>query len=220
MIGPKNIAVFLFDYTGVAALPWLNSGYECWIVDAQHAPAYETGGVTDLGNLKKVHWDLGRPWLPPFDLNRIAFVAAWPPCDHLAVSGARWFRGKGLRKLSESVALFATAVEFCEWSQAPYMIENPVSSISSYWRKPDYTFSPEQYTGYCEEDNYTKKTCLWIGGGFVMPRKLLRAGLPQADDRIHKCAPGAERKNTRSASPRGFCEAVFLSNSHAPIVAA
>lgn len=208
----KDIAVFLFDYTGVAAQPWLDAGYECWIVDIQHPPAYDSGGVTDCGALKKVHADLSHTWMPPFDRSRIAFVAAWPPCDHLAVSGARWFKGKGLRKLSDSIALFATAAEFCEWSGAPYMIENPVSSISSYWRKPDCTFSPEQFTGFCEEDNYTKKTCLWTGGGFVMPEPFQVPGLPAPDDRIHKCPPGADRKNIRSATPRGFAEAVFRAN--------
>lgn len=93
----KDIAVFLFDVTGNAAKPWLAAGYECWIVDIQHPVAYETGGITQEGRLNKVRADLTRPWLPPFDRNRIAFVMAFPPCDHLAVSGARWFKGKGLR---------------------------------------------------------------------------------------------------------------------------
>lgn len=207
-----DIAVFLFDFTGVAAQPWLDAGYECWIVDVQHPPAYDTGGVTDCGSLKKVHADLSRTWMPPFDRDRIAFVAAWPPCDHLAVSGARWFKGKGLRRLSDSIAMFATAAEFCEWSRAPYIIENPVSTISSYWRKCDYTFSPEQFTGFRPEDNYTKKTCLWTGGGFVMPPEFRAEGLPDPDDRIHKCAPSEDRKNIRSATPKGFSEAVFRAN--------
>ena len=76
-----------------------------------------------------MHADLTRPWLCPVDRERIAFVSAFPPCDHLAVSGARWFKGKGLRRLAVSVEMFATAAEFCEWAGAPYMIENPVSNI-------------------------------------------------------------------------------------------
>ena len=32
------------------------------------------------------------------------------------------------------------------------------------------------------------------------------------DDRIHKAQPGPERANIRSASPMGFCRAVFKSN--------
>ena len=208
----KNIVVSLFDLTGKMVKPWLDAGYECWIVDIQHPVSHETCGVTTDGKLNKVHADLSRPWLPPFDKNKIAFVSAFPPCDHLAVSGARWFKGKGLRRLASSVEMFATAAEFCDWSGAPYLIENPVSNIASHWRKPDYTFNPCDFTGYCAEDNYTKKTCLWTGNGFLMPEEFKADGLGKPDDRIHKCAPGPERKNIRSATPEGFALAVYHAN--------
>lgn len=206
------MVISLFDLTGVMVKPWLDAGFECWIVDIQHPTAYATGGISVDGRLHRVHADLTKPWLPPIDRDRVAFVSAFPPCDHLAVSGARWFRGKGLRRLSVSIEMFATACETCEWIGAPYMIENPVSTISSYWRKPDYTFSPEHFTGWAREDNYTKKTCLWVGGGFVMPAEYREEGLPPPDDRIHKCPPGPERSNIRSATPAGFSMAVFEAN--------
>lgn len=192
--------------------PWLDAGYDCWIVDFQHPPAYDSDGITTEGRLHKVHADLTRPWLCPVGRDRIAFVSAFPPCDHLAVSGARWFKGKGLRRLASSVEMFATAAEFAEWSGAPYLIENPVSNIASHWRKADYTFSPHNFTGYRPEDNYTKKTCLWTGGGFVMPEAYQAEEFGEPDDRIHKCPPGPERHNIRSATPLGFAEAVFRSN--------
>lgn len=175
-------------------------------------PACETGGITSEGNLHKVHWDLTKPWLCPVDRRDIAFVSAFPPCDHLAVSGARWFKGKGLRRLAVSVEMFATAAEFCEWAEAPYMIENPVSNIASHWRKSDYRFSPHQFTGYEDKDNYTKTTCIWVGNGFVMPSALVKDGLGEPDDRIHKCPPGPDRHNIRSATPMGFARAVFEAN--------
>lgn len=209
----KDIAVFLFDLTGIMAEPWLAAGYECWTVDNQHPPAYETDGVTTVGKLHKLHADLTRPLLLPVDRDRIAFVFAFPPCDHLAVSGARWFKGKGLRRLATSVEMFATAAEFCEWAGAPYGIENPVSNIASHWRKSDFTFSPHQFTGWHREDNYTKKTCLWVGNGFVMPEAFEVDGLPAPDDRIHKCPPGPNRHNIRSATPLGFSKAVFAANA-------
>lgn len=215
----KDIAVFLFDETGNMATPWALAGYECWIVDIKHPQAYDSNGITKGKLFTRVHADLSRPWLPPFDRNRIAFVAAWPPCDHLATSGARWFKGKGLRKLSESIGYFATAAEFCEWSQAPYLIENPVSNIASHWRKCDYRFSPEYFTGFCRDDNYTKKTCLWVGNGFVMPSEFRAPGLGEPDDRIHKCPDTKDRKSIRSATPMGFSEAVFQSNSKLAAVA-
>jgi hypothetical protein len=216
----KDTAIFLFDVTGTMAEPWLAAGYNCWIVDIQHPHAYDTGGITEVqpekpgrGTLYKVRWDLTKPWLCPVDRSKLAFVAAFPPCDHLAVSGARWFAGKGLRKLAVSVEMFATAAEFCEWAGAPYMLENPVSNISSHWRKSDHTFSPHYFTGYNLDDNYTKKTCLWAGGGFVMPEESRAEGLSAPDDRIHKCPPGPERHNIRSATPLGFARAVFEANA-------
>ena len=216
----KDTAVFLFDVSGIMAEPWLAAGYDCWIVDIQHPHAYDTGGITTVapekpgrGTLYKVRWDLTKPWLCPVDRSRLAFVAAFPPCDHLAVSGARWFAGKGLRKLAVSVEMFATAAEFCEWAGAPYLIENPVSNISSHWRKSDHTFSPHYFTGYNLDDNYTKKTCLWTGGGFVMPTENRAEGLSDPDARIHKCPPGPERHNIRSATPLGFARAVFEANA-------
>jgi hypothetical protein len=206
-------AIFLFDVSGVMAQPWLDAGYTCWCVDIQHSP--DNGGITTIGNLNKVHWDLSTPWVPPFPKEDIVFVAAFPPCDHLAVSGARWFKGKGLRSLSKSIELFATAAEFCEWSEAPYIIENPVSTISTYWRKPDHTFNPCDYTGYNKNDNYTKKTCLWVGNGFVMPEKHVEPNLGAPDDRIHKCPPSPDRYNIRSQTPLGFALAVYEANKKA-----
>lgn len=197
-------ALFLFDYTGIMAEPWAEAGYECWCLDIQHE------GVKREGNIIYKHANLLENFTYPRDVD---FVAAFPPCDHLAVSGARWFKGKGLRKLSQSIELFAVATEVCEDLGAPYMIENPVSTISTYWRKPDCTFHPWQYAGYYEDDNYTKKTCLWTGSGFVMPFPKPIESNEKPDDRIHKCPPGDARKNFRSATPRGFAQAVFEANN-------
>lgn len=209
----KDIAVFLFDVSGVMAEPWLEAGYECWIIDIQHPTAYDNSGVTSEGRLHKVCFDLSKSWLPPFERSRVAFVAAWPPCDHLAVSGARWFKGKGLRLLARSIEMFATAAEFCEWTGAPYLIENPVSNIASHWRKADYSFHPHEFTALHPQDNYTKKTCLWTGGGFAMPQIQKNSELGEPDDRIHKAGPSDDRKNFRSQTPRGFARAVFDSNA-------
>ena len=204
--------ISLFDKTGFMAMPWAEAGHQCLIVDIQHPP-----GIHPHPHIPNV-WTQGadlRTWAPPREwVNDVAFVAAFPPCDHLAVSGARWFKGKGLRKLAGAIELFAVAAEWCEWFGAPYMIENPVSTISSYWRKPDYAFHPWQYCGLCPADAYTKKTCLWVGGGFVMPGPDHPDDVIP-DDRIHKAAPGPERANFRSATPMGFAMAVFAANRQA-----
>jgi hypothetical protein len=204
----RNICVFLFDVSGIMADPWVKAGYECWCVDIQHPL-----GITQDGPLFKVGVDLSTPWYPPFPKERIAFTASFPPCDHLAVSGARWFLGKGLRRLASSISCFATAAEFANWSEAPSMIENPVSTISTYWRKPDFTFHPHGFTEWCPSDNYTKKTCIWALNGFKMPEEARAPGLVPPDNRIHTAPPSAERYNFRSATPLGFARAVFEANN-------
>lgn len=207
----KDVAVFLYDLTGEMAAPWLAAGFTCYIVDIQHKRGYHPD--KDNPRLIRVGADLRNGWLPPAEISgRAAFAAAFPPCDHLAVSGARWFKGKGLRLLALSIDMFATAAEICEWLGCPYLIENPASTISTYWRKSDYTFHPWQFTTLEPNDNYTKLTCLWVGGGFVMPTIQSDESLGKPDDRIHKCPPSAERANIRSATPAGFARAVFEAN--------
>lgn len=211
----KPVVISLFDCSGVMVEPWLGAGCECWIIDTRHPRAFSEGGVSiDERGIHRVYHDLSTPWLYPGDRVDVAMVFAFPPCDHLAVSGARWFRGKGLRLLSKSIELFASAGEFCEWMGAPYLIENPVSAISTHWRKPDYVFHPYQYTGYYRKDNYTKKTCLWTGNDFAMPAPLLLPGIGKPDHRIHTAPPSPDRPMQRSMTPKGFARAVFESNKH------
>lgn len=207
-----GLCVSLYDKTGAMMQPWVEAGCIALLVDLQH-PA---GLTSEDGRVFKLGIDLRHGFHMPEGLpvhTGVEFAAAFPPCDHLAVSGSRWFKGKGLRKLALSVDLFATAAEACEAFGAPYQIENPVSTISTYWRKPDYIFHPWYFSGLEAEDNYTKTTCLWAGHGFVMPSPYpdLFAGAP--DNRIHTMPPGPERANKRSATPLGYARAVYAANN-------
>lgn len=206
--------VALYSKTDAIVRPWVDAGFKAVLVDLQHA-----GGEHEAGDITRIGADM-REWVPPLWLARssVRMVFAFPPCDHLAVSGARWFAGKGLGKLADSIRLFERAAFWCEWFGAPYLIENPVSTISSYWRKPDHTFHPWHFTGFASDDNYTKKTCLWTGNGFVMPDR--RVDCVSIDDRIHKAPPSPERADFRSATPVGFSRAVFESNwGHSAVAA-
>jgi len=200
----QQIVVSLFDYTGIMVAPWAAAGFLCYCVDLQHPP-----GSHREGNIIRVGADV-REWLPPYTAVKILF--AFPPCTHVAVSGARWFQDKGLGSLIESLRLFEAAVRLAEWTAAPYMIENPVSTVSSYWRKPDYTFNPCDYGGYVKPpgDAYTKKTCLWTGNGFVMPE--VKRVTPVEGSRMHRLAPSKRRAALRSETPEGFARAVLEAN--------
>lgn len=202
------LVISLCDRTGNAVAPWLAAGFECWTVDLRHRVGQQTTatGVVQIGA------DVTR-WCPPLG-RQIAFVFAFPPCTHLAVSGARWFRGKGLDALADTLRVVAACARICDASGAPYCIENPVSTLATYWRKPDFAFDPADYAGYLaepESEAYTKKTCLWTGGGFQMPAK---KSVPATDgSRMHRLSPSDDRADLRSVTPMGFATAVFNANS-------
>lgn len=212
----KGIAIFLCDITGVMARPWIEAGYSAILIDPQHPE-----GVTAEGAVLKVGHIIDHPktWevlRAAIQSGRVVFVAGFPPCTDLAVSGARWFETK--RQTDPTFQFKAMHVVWqCqiigELSGAPWFVENPVSQISSLWRKPNHAFNPHDFTGHCANDNYTKKTCLWTGGGFVMPAPFRDEALGEPDNRIHRAPPGPERANFRSATPEGFARAVFLANA-------
>ena len=225
--------VGVFEKTGLMAQPWVDAGYKAICVDID-ADEGEREGI------EFIRADM-RTWVPPREVveEGVAVYVAFPPCDHLAVSGACWFKGKGLGALAESVTLFERAAFWAEWLGAPYMIENPVSTISTYWRKPDHNFDPCDYGGYLPEDDvnpdwpdyipprdaYRKKTCLWTGEGFVMPetrpvdpqnvvveRRDPKKGRNYSPVAAKTGGKSKKTKSIRSASPRGFAKAVFNSN--------
>jgi len=118
------MVISLFDFSCNMVQPWAEAGFLCYCVDLQHPP-----GERRQGNIIQVGADV-REWLPPYAKIKIMF--AFPPCTNVAVSGARWFKDKGLGALIAALQLFDASVRLAEWTRAPYMIENPVSTVSSY----------------------------------------------------------------------------------------
>jgi hypothetical protein len=203
----------LCDKTGIMVQPWLDAGYAATIVDIQH-PA----GVTVDGRLTRLGvsvLDLSPPTPGSWDA-----VFAFPPCTHLASSGARWFKDKGLPSLIEALTLVEACRRLAEGSGAPWMLENPVGTLATYWRRPDYYFDPCDFGGYLPNggDAYTKRTCLWTGAGFVMPPA--KGVAPVEGSKMHRLPETAERANLRSATPAGFAQAVFEANRKQPSEAA
>lgn len=204
LVRSRGAVLSLCDRTGHMVRPWADAGFECYCVDRQHDGIRREGTITYIGA------DL-LSWLPP--PRRYAIVFAFPECRNVAVSGARWFREKGLGGLSEAVDLLEACRRICAWSEAPWMIENPASTFSSYWRKPDHTFDPCEYGGYLSPpgDAYTKKTCLWTGNGFVMPER--KPVEPTEGSKMHLLPPSEDRANKRSETPKGFAVATFRANA-------
>jgi hypothetical protein len=161
--------ISLCDLTGNMVQPWVAAGYHAFLVDPQHgitqAETTPNGAVITrfAGTVEDAIPEIAK--LASAD--GIAMVFGFPPCTDMAVSGARWFKDKYAKdKLFQAKAVMVA--EQCRTigrlSQAPYMVENPVSVLSSAFGKPQHIFNPHDYTAYEPGDHYTKKTCLWTGG--------------------------------------------------------
>lgn len=196
--------VSLCDKSGVMVRDWAAAGYECICVDRQHSIRRDRVEYVGRGSIRFLWGDV-RSCSPSW-WGQPAIVFAFPPCTDLAVSGARDFERKGLRLLIDSLEVVEACRNICELARTPWMLENPVGRLSTLWRKPDFTFDPCDYG-----DPYTKKTCLWTGGGFVMPPK--NRVEPTEGSMMHLMAPGPDRANRRAETPAGFARAVFLANA-------
>lgn len=123
-------------------------------------------------------------------------MIAHPPCTHLAVSGARWFKDK--------VAEQAEALEFVRrLLDAPIQriaLENPISIISSRIRRPDQIIQPWQF-GHGE----TKATCLWLRGLRLLEPTNVVDG---REARVHKMPPSSDRWKERSRTYEGIAAAM------------
>lgn len=211
--------ISLCDLTGIMALPWLQAGYSVLLVDPQHGTTRVEGPITYFAGTVEEAMPLISQLI---QAGEVVFVAGFPPCTDMAVSGARWFESKRAKDRmfqAKAVAVAEQCRTVGRLSGAPWFVENPVSVLSSVFGKPQHTFHPYDYTAWNTADNYTKKTCLWTGGGFIMPQKsrIIDERLGAPDDRIHKAAPGPERANFRSATPLGFARAVFDANAPAAL---
>ena len=229
----KGVIICLCDLTGLFASPWLDAGYDAVLVDPQHE-GYSLTQHIGGGSIEKLPMTIIEAAQRLGDLLRgrnVVFVAGFPPCTDVAVSGAAWFESKaGKDKHFQTRA--ALIAEQCrmvgELSGAPWFFENPVSVFSSIFGAPNHAFHPYEYGGYLPEhdvhptypdyiaprDAYPKKTCLWVGGGFVMPE--FKAVPYEGQYSVQHTKLGGKSlktKNIRSATPRGFAVAVFQANA-------
>lgn len=125
-------------------------------------------------------------------------MVAFPPCTHLAVSGARHFAKKVASGEQQSALEFVRMLMSAKVDKI--CIENPVSIISTQIRKPDQIIQPWQY-GHGE----TKTTCLWLKGlDKLKPTEIV----PGREARVHKMPPSKERWKNRSRTYLGIAEAM------------
>jgi site-specific DNA-cytosine methylase len=170
------------EFSGTVRRAFRALGHDAWSCDllpAEDGSEFHfTGDVLDRFSHR---WDL---------------MIAHPPCTHLAVSGARWFKDKQ----AEQLGALGFVRRLLDASTPHIALENPVSIISSRIRKPDQIIQPWQF-GHGE----TKATCLWLKN---LPNLAPTNIVEGREARIHKMPPGPDRWKERSRTYEGIAQAM------------
>lgn len=125
-------------------------------------------------------------------------ILAFPPCTHLAASGARWFATK--RADGRQQAAIDFFMRFANADCPKIAIENPVGIMSTVWKKPDQIIQPWQF-GHGE----TKRTCLWLKG---LPPLVPTNIVDGREQRIWKMPPSEDRAKNRAKTFPGIARAM------------
>jgi len=171
------------EFSGRVRDAFIKLGHDaisCDILATEISNPHYQGDVFDIVNNG---WDL---------------MIAHPPCTHLAVSGARWFKEKRRDgRQQEAIEFF---LRLANVSIEKICIENPVSIMSTFYKKPNQIIQPYQF-GHSE----TKATCLWLKNlPELKPTKLVKGRIA----RIHNKPPSEERWKNRSRTYTGIAEAM------------
>lgn len=166
------------EFSGVVREAFSALGHEAWSCDLLPTEIPGNHYQGDVRDILLEHWDL---------------MVAHPPCTHLAVSGARWFKEKQAEALEFVRLLMNAPIEHIA-------IENPISIISSRIRKPDQIIQPWQF-GHGE----TKATCLWLKG---LPKLQPTNIVEGREQRVHKMPPSPDRWRERSRTFAGIAQAM------------
>ena len=174
------------EFSGIVRDAFISRGHDAWSCDLlpseRKGPHYHRDLFTRAGK-----WTMGDKW----DL-----MVAFPPCTHLASSGARWFDTKRVEQ-RKAIWFFLALVN------APInriAIENPIGIMSTKYRKPDQIIQPWQF-GHGE----TKATCLWLKNLHPLDHTKIVTG---RHPRVHREPPGPDRWKNRSRTYQGIADAM------------
>ena len=169
------------EFSGIVREAFAKRGHDAWSCDLLPT---EIPGQHIQGDVLE-HLDEG--W---------NMLIGHPPCKHLAVSGARWFKDKQ----GEQIAALAFVRQLLAAPIDKIAIETPISIISSHIRKPDQIIQPWMF-GHGE----TKATCLWLKN---LPKLQSTNIVSGREQRIHKLPPSPDRWKIRSRTFTGIAEAM------------
>ena len=169
------------EFSGIVRDAFKANGHDAWSCDLLPTERPGKHHIGDVRQILELNWDL---------------LIAHPPCTHLAVSGARWFKDKQERQ--------PVAIEFfmsLMTAEIPRVcVENPISIMSTVYRKPDQIIQPWQF-GHGE----TKATCLWLEN---LPKLEPTNIVNGRENRIWKMPPSKDRAALRSKTFPGIAKAM------------
>jgi hypothetical protein len=172
------------EFSGIVRNAFTKEGHDavsCDLLPTELPGQHIQGDVLTELSINSERWDL---------------MIAHPPCTHLAVSGARWFKNKE-KEQREAIVFFMKLVN----AQIPRIaIENPICIMNRIYRKPDQIIQPWQF-GHGE----TKATCLWLKNLPLLKPTTIVQG---RETKIHKMPPGPERWKNRSRTYKGIADAM------------
>lgn len=128
------------EYSGIVRDAFTARGHDamsCDLLPTESPGPHYQGDVMDILN---DGWDM---------------MIAFPPCTHIALSGAAHFAEKrkdGRQKQGVDFFMAMTKTKIPKWC-----IENPMNIMSRIYRKPDQIINPWQFG-----DHFQKTTWLWL----------------------------------------------------------
>jgi site-specific DNA-cytosine methylase len=170
------------EYSGAVRDAFDALGHDAWscdLLDTERWGHHMKGDAIEA--MQSRRWDM---------------MIAFPPCTHLSVSGARWFKDKQ----EEQKAGIAFFMALANANIPRIAIENPIGIMSTRYRKPDQIIQPWQF-GHGE----TKATCLWLKN---LPKLTPTNIVEGREARIHRMAPGPDRAKERSRTYQGIADAM------------
>jgi hypothetical protein len=171
------------EYSGRVRDAFIARGHDAMSCDLLPTDALGPHYQGDVFDIINDGWDL---------------MIAHPPCTHLAVSGARHFAAKQASGVQQEALAFVGRLLAAPISCIA--LENPVSIISSHFRKPDQIIQPWMF-GHGE----TKATCLWLKG---LPKLTPTNIVAGREARVHRLPPTPDRWKIRSTIYQGIADAM------------
>ena len=178
------------ERSGVVRDAFIKRGHDavsCDLVDSEIDGPHVIGDALELA--RSGRWDM---------------MIAFPPCTHLAVSGARYFAEKRADGRQQRGLQFVR-----DLLDAPIQriaLENPVGIISTQIRKPDQIIQPWHFG-----EDASKKTCLWLKNlpplmatGIIKKKRYAN----QTASGQNKLGPSPNRAMDRSRTYQGIADAM------------